>query len=49
MSHGHLVPAPGTEFAVDSNKTFGSRAWDYTGTALVPVVEAIHQQSLVFL
>ena len=44
MSHGNLVPAPGTEFAVDSNKTFGSRARDYTnvvGTALAPFVGAI--------
>jgi len=44
VSHGHLAPAPGTEFAVDSNKTFGRRARDYTnvvGTALIPLVEAI--------
>ena len=44
MSHGHIAPAPGTEFAVDSNKTFGSRARDYTnvvGTALAPFVGVI--------
>jgi len=44
VSHGHLAPAPGTEFAVDSNKTFGRGARDYTnviGTALMPLVEAI--------
>ena len=43
-SHGHLAPPPGTEFAVDSNKTFSRRARDYTnvvGTALMPLVEAI--------
>jgi len=44
VSHGHLAPAPGTEFAIDSNKTLGSRALDYTnvfGNALAPFVEAI--------
>jgi len=44
VSHGHLAPAPGTEFAVNSRKTFGSQALDYTnvfGTALTPFVEAI--------
>jgi len=44
VSHGHLAPAPGTEFAVDSNKTLGSRARDYTnivGTTLAPFVGAI--------
>jgi len=43
-THGHLAPAPGTEFAVDSNKTLGSRARDYTnivGTTLAPFVGAI--------
>ena len=43
-SHGHLAPPPGTEFAVDSNKTFGRRARDYTsvvGAALMPLAEAI--------
>jgi len=44
VSHGHLTPAPGTEFAVNSRKTFGSQVLDYTnvfGTALTPFVEAI--------
>jgi len=44
VSHERLVPAPGTEFAVNSKKTFGSQALDYTnvlGTALTPLVEAI--------
>ena len=44
VSHGHLAPAPGTEFAVNSRKTFGNQALDYTnvfGTALTPFVEAI--------
>ena len=44
MSRGHLVPAPGTEFAIDSSKTLGSRARDYTnivGTTLAPFVGAI--------
>jgi len=43
VSHG-LAPAPGTEFAVDSNKTLGSRARDYTnivGNTLAPFVGAI--------
>jgi len=44
VSHGHLAPPPGTEFAVGSNETFGRRVRDYTnvvGTALIPLVEAI--------
>jgi len=44
VSHGRPAPAPGTEFAVNSKKTFGSQALDYTnvlGTALTPFVEAI--------
>jgi len=44
VSHGHLAPALGTEFAVDSNKTLGRRARDYTnvvGTALMPLTEVI--------
>jgi len=43
LSRGQLA-APGTEFAVDSNKTFRSRVLEYTnvsGTALAPLVEAI--------
>jgi len=46
VSHERLAPlaAPGTEFAVNSKKAFGSQALDYTnvlGTALTPFVEAI--------
>jgi len=43
VSHG-LAPAPGTEFAVDSNKTPGSRTLDYSlvlGTALANSAEVI--------
>ena len=44
VSHGHLTSTTGTESAIDTKKTFGSRTLDYAnvlGTALGPFVEVI--------